>query len=474
MEAQFVDLLEPSIHTTGTLPEDLVIADFDQDGILDFAVANSNVFQSTGVDQVSVFRGLGGGDFASQTLVTVGGAPEALAAGFFNNDSCLDLVTANFVSSSLSIRLGVPTQAGCTGGFTAGATINRPGMATRGVVVADFDGDGRDDLATTNYDDDSVTIFLGNGDGTFVLGQTYSVGTAPEMIVKANLNGDTFLDLVTVNNTTNNVSILHGQGDGTFVHVQDVSVGNFPRFVKAVDLDEDGFDDLLVADHLGGTVVILRNDAGNDYVPTTVLSAAVASGPININTADLNGDGNLDVVVTFIFTDMVAIFPGLGGFSFATPQILPVHPQGLGSYGIGIADLDDDDRLDLVISNADSNNVFVYLAKAPPVLTSLSIAPPVATVGVGSSQTFVATGHDQYGEVFSTTVAWSVSGGGSIVDAPAVPTGNLALGRPAIASSVEVAQFAPALAVDGIATSGGPAPMRIRSGYRSIWGASIR
>src|SRR5262249_9378761 len=154
----------------------------------------------------------------------------------------------------------------------------------------------------------------------------------------------------------------------------------------------------------------LRNNSGTSYTPVTVLTAPGAAGPQNINTADLNGDGLLDIVVTYAFTDMVAIFPGLGGFAFATPQILPVDPQADLPYGIGIEDFDDDGRLDLVISHPPSSNLFVYLAKAPPVLTSLSVSPSTATVGVGSSQTFVVTGHDQYGEVFSTAATWSVSG----------------------------------------------------------------
>src|SRR5262245_57697805 len=413
-EAQFADFLDPTVYAAGVVPEDLVIADFNQDGILDLAVANTNASNPTGAEKVSLFRGLGSGDFAAQAMVTVGGEPEALATGFFNSDSCVDLVTANFASNTLSIRLGVPTQSGCTGGFTNGTTINMPGMAPRGVVVGDFNRDGRDDIAVANYNGNSVTILLGTGNGTFTMGQTYAVGTSPEMMVKANLNGDAFLDLVTVNNNSNSVSILYGQGDGTFVHGPEVTVGNFPRFVKAVDLDGDGFDDLLVADHLGGTVVILHNNGGTSYTPVTVLTAPGASGPQNINTADLNGDGILDIVVTYAFTDMVAIFPGLGGFGFATPQILPVDPQGDLPYGIGIADVDNDGRLVLVITHPPSSNLFVYLAKDPPVLASLSVSPSTATVGVGGSQTFVATGLDQYGEVFSTTATWTVSGGGTI------------------------------------------------------------
>jgi hypothetical protein len=150
----------------------------------------------------------------------------------------------------------------------------------------------------------------------------------------------------------------------------------------------------------------------------------------------------------------VAIFAGVGDLSFATPQTIALSPQGRGTYGVGIADLDSDGRLDLVTTNALSNNAFVYLAKAAPVLTSMSITPEMLTMTLGDTRAFVAVGHDQYGDGFSTPVEWSVSGGGTVTEAPTA-TGNLALGRPVIASSVQdgAAQYAPAKALDGSASS---------------------
>ena len=75
-EAQFVDFLDPTVYAAGVIPEDLVIADVNQDGILDLAVANTNASAPTGAEKVSLFRGLGTGEFAAQTTVTVGGEPE--------------------------------------------------------------------------------------------------------------------------------------------------------------------------------------------------------------------------------------------------------------------------------------------------------------------------------------------------------------------------------------------------------------
>ena len=417
LTAQAFYFLGPYVYTAGTIPEDLTIADFNQDGLLDFAVGNSDVAGNGLVDQVSVFLGTGGGNFAPQSLFQVGGEPEAIVSGFFNNDSCLDLATANFRSSSVSILLGVPAQGGgCTGGFTPGPTIDMSisgvQLGPRGIAVGDFNGDGIEDLATANFWDNSVSILLGNGDGTFVVWDRIAVGPAPEMLVTANLNGDSYLDLVTVNNTTNSVTILHGQGDGTFLWAQDVTVGSFPRFVKAVDLNGDGFDDLLVANNQGASVSVLRNDGGTGYTPMAPLAASGLNGPIYINTGDLDGDGNLDVVVNYFFVNKFAIFRGFGAFAFGAPEIRSV-PTGSGILGVGIEDFNEDGRLDLVVTNALSGKVNVYLSD-PPILTSLGLWPSASTVAAGTTRTFEATGYDQHGVFLSTPVEWSVSGGGTI------------------------------------------------------------
>ena len=166
-------------------------------------------------------------------------------------------------------------------------------------MAGDFTGDGRTDLAVANAYDDSVSVLLGNGDGTFQPQVTYAVGADPDAIVAGDFNGDGRLDLAVVNRDADSVSVLLGNGDGTFQPQVTYAVGANPDAIVAGDFTGDGRLDLAVVnagtfDYSGSVSVLLGNGDGTFQPQVTY---AVGANPRAIVSGQFSGDGHTDLAV---------------------------------------------------------------------------------------------------------------------------------------------------------------------------------
>ncbi len=273
----------------------IVVGDFNNDGRADLALTSPND------NRVTVLMGRGDGSFQLLPPITEINFPEALKTGDFNNDGIQDLVVANAGDNTVSILLG-------NGDGTFKPPISSPvGSFPFFVAVADFNGDGVADLAVVNGNDNTVTVLEGHGDGTFTpfAGSPLVAGNGASPIVGADFNGDGYVDLAVANYSDNNVDIFLGKGDGTFVvsSPPTIGVGQTPFSMTALDFNGDGITDLAVGNYNryavgspdGSVTLLIGNGDGTFSQPLAPIS--VGQYPNDVVTADFNRDGKLDLVI---------------------------------------------------------------------------------------------------------------------------------------------------------------------------------
>jgi hypothetical protein len=328
-------------YTVGENPEAIVAGDFTGDARLDLAVADS------GSNAVSILLGNGDGTFQPAQQYAVGSKPVAIAAGDFTGDGQLDLAVADEDSNQVSILLG-----NGDGNFQpavdylAGAN---PADYPAGIVAGDFTGDGRLDLAVSNLEDYSVSVLLGNGDGTFQPAVRYGGLLFPTTIVAGDFTDDGHLDLAVA--VSNGVSILLGNGDGTFAAPVQYAVASAQTLV-ASDFTDDGHLDLAVLANddvdPNGTVSILLGNGNGTF--QTQADEQAGSSPQGEVAGDFNGDGKLDLAVVDNGSDTVSILLGNGDGAFQPAVQYAVGPD---PYAIVAGDFNGDGRLDLAVANGD-------------------------------------------------------------------------------------------------------------------------
>jgi hypothetical protein len=346
----------------------VVSSDLNRDGKPDLVMANY------AAASVSVLLGRGDGIFDAEIRYSVKSAPSSVAVADLNGDGTPDLIVASYGSSQVSVLLGA-------GNGTFQQPVNYVSYATSNniepyaVAVGDFNGDGKADLAVTNYsstgfpfaEGKSVSILLGNGDGTFQPPVEFAAGSGPMSIAVADMNGDGRLDLVVANNFSNDVSILLGNGDGTFRQALTVDAGDRPSAVAVADFNGDGIPDIAVTNSFAGTVSVLIGSGNGAFRHRVAYPTDPYTDPFSVAAVDLNGDGKLDLAVAMWFccdpedpsalgTLNVLMGNGDGTFQPSLPFDRPEFVRHARS--LVTADFNGDGKPDLAIVNEVDISIF--------------------------------------------------------------------------------------------------------------------
>jgi hypothetical protein len=403
----------PATPPTGSEPIGVATADFNGDGIPDIAITNASS------DSVTVLLGKGDGTFTAAPSPSTGDRPIAIVAGDFNGDGKADLATANTSDSSITVLLG-----NGDGTFTASSFFPAGGNGPFAITTGDFNGDGKADLAFTNWDGfvaNTVSVLLGNGDGTFTVAPNLTTGVEPEGIVAGDFNDDGKVDLAVAESSESSLSIFLGNGDGTFTATVSPSTGPIPDGVAVGDLNGDGILDLVVANLEGPLTVLLGNGDGTfTEVPNSAFSAdAVAIG-------DFNGDGIADLAGAQSVGSGLVILLGNGDGTFTQG---PTPNTGLNPFEIGVGDFNGDGIPDMVVTNFGDNTATVLLSE--PSVTATATASGISIVGIGTHLVEASyPGDANYSPSTSSTVPLTA------VPPPPTPAVTLSIGMLTFATQV--------------------------------------
>jgi len=382
-----------------------IAADLNGDGKVDLAGAGANA--------VSVMLGNGDGTFRAKTDFPIGVQTQAVAAGDFNGDGKVDLVvTLNSPQLSLALLTGTGT-----GTFNAPIFFpNTSGFDSPAIVATDLNGDGRLDLVVMHNiacftapcrAARSITVLLGNGNGTFQTPSEIDVGTGPMAMAVVDLNRDGIKD-VAIGGGNTELSILLGVGNGTFVRQPVVTLVPGGDLFSACndigvgDLNRDGILDLVVPLGNGeGNAILIGNGNGTFQVRSRI-QIDETSAPLHVAVADYNRDGFLDIARTMGdgTNGLMQILRGNGDGTFQAPNRYLVPPPVSSRGGIMIlaGDWNGDAKPDVafVEGGAGAPTIDVLTnttGGVPPSLgiASLSLNPTTVTGGNSSTGTVTLT-----------------------------------------------------------------------------------
>jgi len=341
-------------------------ADFNQDGNMDLAVVdNAN-------SAVLILLGNGDGTFRQPTAVntcSTGAQPATLAVGDLNGDGKIDIVTANYGTSSNGANTVTTCLGDGLGGFSATNTVTASTLAVsnpNGVAIADVTGDGKPDIVVSLWQN-AYSILPGNGNGTFRSPMTQTIvgpATNPYAVAVADLNGDGKQDLIFPNG--NGMSVFLGNGNGTF-QAETVYPGSGDAVVVA-DMNGDGKPDIVTTDWQLGRVNVLMNLGGGSFSPP--LSFMSGTQPYALAVGNLKGDGHPDVVAanaglgSGVVDGNITVLLGNGDGTLRGALSFRSDRAGrLSSAGpIVSADFNADGLPDAAVLNTGSSSVTVFIA----------------------------------------------------------------------------------------------------------------
>jgi hypothetical protein len=285
----------------GSSPKFIIVGDFNNDRILDIAVANY------GTNNIVVLFGFGDGSFLLGTAYSTGIAsqPFSLAIGDFNNDTRLDIAVANRFTNKIGVFLGNGSQP------FAGVTVYTTGDGSRphSIAVSDLNNDGWPDIVVANYGTDNVGIFLGRSNRVFATMMTYSTGndSAPYSVAIADFNNDTHLDIVVTNSETDNIGILLGYGNGTFAIGVTYSTGALsrPYTVAVGHFNNDNVSDIVIANSGTNNIFLLYGYGNGTFGNAISYPLGYDYRPYSIAIQNFNQENWMEIVIACYGTDHI-------------------------------------------------------------------------------------------------------------------------------------------------------------------------
>jgi hypothetical protein len=365
-------------------------ADLNGDGLLDLVCANN------GASELVLYYATGPGEFPPDPSDRIGdalstAAPISVAIADLNADGRLDIVSANTLSSNLTVFRQTPF-----GKFLADPDLTLGDLSSTNrpthVVAADLNGDCLLDLVSANVVGNNLTVFFqGPAVGSFPTSPSLTIGSSastlgPRSVCSADLNEDGLLDLACANANSNTLAVFFQSGSGQFPLAPSRILGgtsttSSPQSIAAADLNGDGLSDLVSANLSSRTLTVFFQDPLGQFPtePDRTLEAFSNGAPSYVVPVDLDGDGGLDLVATNNFSERLTVHfqSGPGEFSIR-PDLILGGPDSTGRIiGVACGDFDGDGLVDLAAAGFEAGNLAIFLQRR------LGAFPDVPDLGVG-------------------------------------------------------------------------------------------
>jgi hypothetical protein len=372
-----------SVAVSGGPLSNVVFADFNGDGVLDFAATQKSTVGLNTIYQDAIFLGQANGTYLPGTLLTNPDLAYDIcnnSVGDLNGDGKLEIVSANNCNSggaagTLTVYINNGNGTFQSGVYYASGTESTANtdanIAPLAVTIADVNGDGMNDIVSSNAKGGDVTILLGNGDGTVNVPTVgYSTGGSPKTsALVADFNGDGLADIIVPDNEFS-FAYLQGYGDGAFRSALDYyspvpgGYGAGGTTMATGDFNGDGYPDLVIGN------VGYNNPNGSKIGITVLLSKPDGSLQPGVNygtggsyqgvaVADFDGDSKLDIASVNESNNGIQIFRGGAAGTFALG--LFYSTGGTNAFALVAGDFNHDGHPDLAVANYGSNNVSVLL-----------------------------------------------------------------------------------------------------------------
>ena len=320
------------------------VGDINGDGHQDI------LFQNVDSGLIYMYLGDGAGNFTAGGTLTTGYQGGELTLGDINGDGILDIVAADANTTSLSIFIGKGD-----GSFESRMTV-ASANGSKQIDLGDINGDGILDIVTADYTAGEVSILLGNGDGSFQARTTVTVGTNPRDILLRDINNDGKMDIIASDNGDDTISMLLGNGDGSFQARTTLGTGVDPTRLAMADVNNDGYLDLFVVDSHSSakTISFYLNNGNGTFGARQTLNTFTTA--LDVQLADMNNDGILDVVTSAasVGTKYISIYSGdgSGGFSLSAKNSVSATSR------LSVADFNEDGVLDIITTEGSTTGYF--------------------------------------------------------------------------------------------------------------------
>lgn len=326
-------------------PYGLAAGDLDNDGAIDLITTSNTGFPN---DPIRIYWNDGSGGFSITSEITSGDGPREIALADYDADGDLDLFISNYFSNDMYL---IPNSGERSfGSPTSYAT----GGGSQGIDTGDIDNDGDPDFVGTDHFGSRIRPYRNiNGIGFSSVG-LFNIGDNPWALKLADMDGDGDLDTVVTSEESPIVTIAYNAGNGTFPTTVDYTVGHRPTGVAVADFNGDGANDIVTADWgmlspINNTISVLIADGDGGF--DAAVSYTAYGRPGSVEAADIDGDGELDLIVACEADNGFAVLTGNGDGTFNEAQLFEINDR---PGRIAIADFDGDGDPDV----ATAGNLF--------------------------------------------------------------------------------------------------------------------